>query len=187
MSAAVLVGAGAACGDNDAETPVSAARTEPVSDDRFRADFTRLYEQGREEIGRDYACAVLRERPGGYHARVAAVSDTGLDAARTYVARLAIAGRTDFVKVAPRYRHDEFARIVRRLATTNPQAASPRDGGTGGYGLQSPVNGRVCPKVEITIEPRSSVNAAQEQWAREAQQRYGRDRVAIRRGRSRED
>jgi hypothetical protein len=41
--------------------------------------------------------------------------------------------------------------------------------------------------VEITIEPRSTVNPAQQRWAREVRRRYGRDRVTIRRGFSRED
>jgi hypothetical protein len=146
----------------------------PMYADRFKAE-----QLARDEIGRDYACAVVTRRTEDRPRRllIYVTSTEAVPQAKSIRARLRHPERTGVRVVAQRFRERKLERIRQFVLAHRPHVAQSWI-----VALESPLNRARCPRVEITLLPRGEASARLEDWASRMRERFGSDRVVIRRG-----
>jgi hypothetical protein len=74
-----------------------------------------------------------------------------------------------------RFRKRRMEKIRKRVEAVQP---NPSETATA---FETPVGKSRCPRMEITLRPKGKASAETEQWAAAMRERFGRDRVVVRR------
>lgn len=129
-------------------------------------------------IDKRYGCAVVTPRTKGKR-RALLIHVNGRAAAkrlRGFRSKLRRPGRAKVRLTSKRHRERIMNRLLGLVRGYQPHTVEAT-----ATALESPLNRRRCPRVEITLLPEGEASDDQERWAREMRTRYGRDRVVVRR------
>lgn len=156
---------------------------QPTFDEALYHDRATAERLARERLGRGFACAVVSgPLPGQAGPRRApilylyVVGGSPVERAERIRRQLKQPDRARVRRTSPRMRAATLERIRRQIEREMPTGST-----SASVAFESPLGRSICPRVEITIEPRPTASAAKERWARRARKRYGADRVVIRR------
>lgn len=129
------------------------------------------------EIGPSYACAVVAgERRSRRRLLIYATSDNGVKRAKELRQQLRHPRRTEVRHTARRYRATTMERTRALVIGSQPHGPEPA-----AIALESPLGRSRCPRVEITLLPKGEASPELERWAKDTRDRYGTDRIVIRR------
>jgi hypothetical protein len=140
-------------------------------------DLNTVDQQADERIGRQYACAVTT-RPTKARPRTLLIYVTGEVAAkraRKLRSELDYPWRARVRMTSDRFRKRRMEKIRKRVEAVQP---NPSETATG---LETPLGKSRCPRMEITLRPKGEATAETEEWAAAMRERWGEDRVVVRR------
>jgi hypothetical protein len=126
-----------------------------------------------------YACAVVTAPAKGKSRSllIYTVNESAAKRARALKPKLFRPGHTRVRITSKRFRQRSMERVLAGVKAYQPHSSAEASA----LALESPLDRRRCPRVEITLLPEGEASAALEHWAQEMRGRYGDDRVVVRR------
>ncbi len=141
-------------------------------------DLNTVDQQADERIGRQYAC-VVTTRPTKKRRRTLLIfvtSGVAAERARKLRSELDYPWRARVRMTSDRFRMRRMEKIKERVEAVQPNSSETATG------LETSLGKSRCPRMEILLRPKGEATAETEEWAAAMRERWGEDRVVVRRG-----